>query len=61
MRCYICDFLPEDNPGTNNMVFIDRKTDREICQICWEEALSANLEFEEKKIEPTGPVSSTVS
>lgn len=47
MRCYICNFSSEENPGSSNRVVIDKKTDKEICLECIESITDALLEFEQ--------------
>jgi hypothetical protein len=43
MRCYICDFIKEEDPEANNWVFLHRG--KEICQACFDSSFETLKEF----------------
>lgn len=45
MRCVICDYCPDVDPG-NIPVFLDDKNEP-ICQVCHDAICDANSEFEQ--------------
>jgi hypothetical protein len=63
MRCFICNFNAEETPGTDNHVFVDPLTEKEICQACYDAAHEAILDFEDEGglVEPSSDSGAAVS
>lgn len=53
IRCYICNYNQEQEPGFTNKVFVDKETGLEVCQECHDIGVQALAEFEDDDAEPS--------